>query len=130
MAKKEKKPDTLEETLKLARDAQDNGYPPEMINKHIILAAGYPSVKAFEKAVVNRASVKLNKNIPTSEKGVLQGYFREVANGLTMGLWGKGEALVSSIINRTPYDYERDLMEEERADYKEANPVHSTIGNR
>ncbi|MBT4050082.1 MAG: hypothetical protein HOE64_17175 [Nitrospina sp.] len=129
MAKKEKRLDTLATTLKLARDAQDKGWPPELINKHIILGAGYKSVEAFEKAVVNRASVKVRKNNPRSQKGVIKGYVREVANGITMGLWGQGESLVSSIINGTPWDYEKDLMNTEREEYQDANPVHSTVGN-
>ena len=129
MAKKEEGLDTLELTLKSARDAQDNGWPPEIINRDIILAAGYKSMKDFERAVINRASIKVRKNVPTSEKGVLQGYAREVANGLTMGLWGQGESLINSIISGTPWDYEKDLMRTERAEYQDANPVHSTIGN-
>ena len=63
MAKKEEGLDTLELTLKSARDAQDNGWPPEIINRDIILAAGYKSMKDFERAVINRASIKVRKNV-------------------------------------------------------------------
>ena len=129
MAKKEEGLDTLALTLKAAREAQDNGWPAEIINRDLILPAGYKSMKDFERAVINRASIKVRKNIPTSEKGVLQGYAREVANGLTMGLWGQGESLINSIISGTPWEYEKDLMRTERAEYQDANPVHSTVGN-
>ena len=115
----------LNQSLKAAKSGK---YTQEQINQYI-LDSGFKSLKAFENAVVNRASIDVFKDNPKSEKGVIRGYMREVANGLTMGLWGKGEALVSSIINGTPYDYERDLMETERAEYQEANPVHSTVGN-
>ena len=115
----------LNQSLKAAKSGK---YTQEQINQYI-LDSGFKSLKAFENAVVNRASIDVFKDNPNSEKGVIRGYMREVANGLTMGLWGKGEALVSSIINGTPYDYERDLMETERAEYQEANPVHSTVGN-
>jgi len=119
----------LDTALKQASKAAASGeYTTEQINQYI-LDSGFKSMKAFETAVKNRASIAIRKNVPTSEKGVLQGYAREVLNGLSMGLWGQAESLVSSLVNGTPWDYEKDLMRTERAEYKDANPVHSTVGN-
>ena len=105
----------LDKALKQASKAAASGkYTTEQINQYI-LDSGFKSVKAFETAVKNRASIAIRKNVPTSEKGVLQGYAREVLNGLSMGLWGQAESLVSSLVNGTPWDYEKDLMRTERA---------------
>tara|TARA_R110002167_G_scaffold258575_2_gene465135 strand:+ start:8222 stop:10321 length:2100 start_codon:yes stop_codon:yes gene_type:complete len=128
MAKKKVDYTKLEKTLRQASKAAAAGWSQEKINQYI-LDKGYKSMKAFENAVVNRASIAVRKNIPSSEKGVLQGYAREVANGLTMGLWGQGESLVSSIVNGTPWAYEEDLMQTERAEYQDDSPVNSTIAN-
>jgi hypothetical protein len=119
----------LDKALRQASKAAASGkYTTEQINQYI-LDSGFKSMKAFENAVKNRASIAIRKNVPTSEKGVLQGYAREVLNGLSMGLWGQAESLVSSLVNGTPWDYEKDLMRTERAEYQDANPVHSTVGN-
>jgi len=128
----------LKRTLKLASQAAANGYPTEKINAGII-KAGYPSVKAFERAVINHASIKVNKALPQSEKSAFFGNLREVANGIGFGLWDRAESLIHAVLDDTPYregegfsekwDYHKDLIGEERKDYQKMQPVISTISN-
>ena len=141
MAEEKKKPDPyakLKRTLDYASRAAANNHPQEDIEAEII-KAGYPSMKAFEKAVINYASIKVNKEAPKTEKAATRGYIREVANGITFGLWDKAESLVRAVLDDTPYrkgegfqdklDYHQDLISEERKDYQDFQPVISTIGN-
>ena len=104
------------------------GYPKEEVNKYI-LKNGYKSMKAFEQAVINRASIGVRAENPATFKGAEKGYFREVANGLSMGLWSKAAPLVRSIINRTPLDYEIELEEANREAYRDMQPVQANVGN-
>ena len=67
MAEKKDPYKKLKNTLRLASQAAANGHPTEKINAEII-KAGYPSMKAFERAVINHASIGVNKALPESEK--------------------------------------------------------------
>ena len=104
------------------------GYPKEEVNKYI-KKNGYKSMKAFEQAVINRASIGVRAENPATFKGAEKGYFREVANGLSMGLWSKAAPLVRSIINGTPIDYEIELEEANREAYRDMQPVQANVGN-
>jgi hypothetical protein len=96
-------------------------------------------VKAFERAVINHASIKVNKALPQSEKSAFFGNLREVANGIGFGLWDRAESLIHTVLDDTPYregegfsekwDYHKDLIGEERKDYQDMQPVISTISN-
>ena len=128
----------LKNTLKFASQAAANNWPQKKIEAEII-KAGYPSMKAFEKAIINHASIQVNKEAPKTEKAATRGYIREVANGITFGLWDKAESLVRAVLDDTPYrkgegfqdklEYHQDLISEERKDYQDFQPVISTIGN-
>jgi len=140
MAEKKKKDPykKMKDTLKLASQAAANGWPTEQVNQGII-DAGYKSVKAFERAVINHASIGINKLLPQSEKAAIRGNMREVANGISFGLWDRAESMVNAILDDTPYregegfsekwDYHKDLIGEERKDYQDMQPVISTISN-
>ena len=62
----------LNQSLKAAKSGK---YTQEQINQYI-LDSGFKSLKAFENAVVNRASIDVFKDNPKSEKGVITGYMR------------------------------------------------------
>ena len=121
------KKDKLKTVLTQIRKAQDAGFSQEDINNYI-LDSGYNSLKAFDKAVVNRASIGVRKRHPESEAGAILGYVREVASGLTLGLSNMGEALIYSIVNSTPYEFEKELLQTEREEYQDASPVLATTG--
>ena len=91
----------------------------------------------FKKATVNHATIAVRKSNPKSLWGVTKGYFREVADGLTFGFSNTVDKYLTAIINNDgielpsedELEYTKQLIAQERADYQEANPIISTVGN-
>ena len=91
----------------------------------------------FKKATVNHATIAVRKSNPKSLWGVTKGYFREVADGLTFGFSNTVDKYLTAIINNDgielpsedELEYTKQLIAQERADYQEANPITSTVGN-
>ena len=90
----------------------------------------------FKTATVNHASIQVRKSNPESVWGVSKGYMREVFDGLTIGFSDTVDKYLTAIINNEgislpsedDLEFTEQLIDQERADYKEKNAILSTVG--
>jgi len=91
----------------------------------------------FKTATVNHASIQVRKSNPESVWGAAKGYFREVADGLTIGFSDTVDKYLTGIINnkgimiprKDELEYTKQLIAQEREDFRENSPINAFVGN-
>ena len=110
-------------------------YTQDGLNKYI-RDKGWTE-KEFKEATVNHATIQVKKDNPKSYWGTAKGYMREVFDGITFGFSNTVDSYLTAIVNndgiklpsKDELEYTKQLIAQERADYQEANPITSTVGN-
>ena len=143
MAEKKKKRTEFKKVLRMIRgglkmvdeETGDSTYNKTELDNHIKLHGW--TQEEFQSAWVNHASIQVRKSNPESVWGVTKGYLREVADGITIGYSDTMDKYFTAIINndglslpdKDELEYAKDLIAEERADYRKAHTVLPFVGN-
>ena len=143
MAKKEEERTDFKTVLRSIRGGlkavdEETGepiYSKQDLDNHIV-KKGWTQ-EEFKTAWVNHSTIQVRKSNPKSVWGQFKGYMREVADGITIGYSDTVDKYLTGVINNDglllpnndELEYTKQLIAQERADYREVSPASATVGN-